>query len=210
MLVPSITIVRTLSETSNDNAICCMLNHGNTLVQLLHRLLYSSCLPESTLPPAAQLHLLQYQQGDLVGHHLRLSNILERISLPSNEPLTRQTLPTVDRKHFLTTILCIESFCPKKIRTKERCFSVVHFSSMVTILVIETSMWTCAWRGYYLDYYEAGLCCYLVIHIENLLHPLQLFYFLCDLFTGSPSYFTDIVTWKRQVSRWFKQWIYEV
>jgi hypothetical protein len=39
----------------------------------------------------------------------------------------------------------------------------------------------------YLDCYEAVLCCYLVIHIENLLHPLQLFYFHCDLFTDSPS-----------------------
>jgi hypothetical protein len=28
----------------------------------------------------------------------------------------------------------------------------------------------------YLDCHEAGLCCYLVIHIENLLHQLQLFY----------------------------------
>jgi hypothetical protein len=28
-----------------------------------------------------------------------------------------------------------------------------------------------------LDCHEAGLCCYLVIHIENLLLPLQLFYF---------------------------------
>jgi hypothetical protein len=29
----------------------------------------------------------------------------------------------------------------------------------------------------YLDSHEAGLCCYLVTHIENLLRPLQLFYF---------------------------------
>jgi hypothetical protein len=29
----------------------------------------------------------------------------------------------------------------------------------------------------YLDFHEAWLCCYLVIHIENLLRPLQLFYF---------------------------------
>jgi hypothetical protein len=29
----------------------------------------------------------------------------------------------------------------------------------------------------YLDFHEAGLCCYLVIHVENLLHLLQLFYF---------------------------------
>jgi hypothetical protein len=32
-------------------------------------------------------------------------------------------------------------------------------------------------RFSYLDCHEAGLCCYLAIHIENLLHPLQLFYF---------------------------------
>jgi hypothetical protein len=29
----------------------------------------------------------------------------------------------------------------------------------------------------YLDSHEAGLCCYLVIHIKNLLHSLQPFYF---------------------------------
>jgi hypothetical protein len=28
-----------------------------------------------------------------------------------------------------------------------------------------------------MDCHEAGLCCYLVIHIENLLHTLQMFYF---------------------------------
>jgi hypothetical protein len=32
-------------------------------------------------------------------------------------------------------------------------------------------------RVCYLDCHEAGLCCYQVKHIENLLHPLQLFYF---------------------------------
>jgi hypothetical protein len=39
----------------------------------------------------------------------------------------------------------------------------------------------------YLDCHEAGLGCYLLIHVENLLRPLHLFYF-CDLFTDSPSY----------------------
>jgi hypothetical protein len=34
-----------------------------------------------------------------------------------------------------------------------------------------------------LDCHEAGLCCYLVIHIENLLRPLQLFHFhLCPIY----------------------------
>jgi hypothetical protein len=32
-------------------------------------------------------------------------------------------------------------------------------------------------RVSYLDCHEARLYCYLVIHIENLLHPLQMFYF---------------------------------
>jgi hypothetical protein len=42
----------------------------------------------------------------------------------------------------------------------------------VAILTTETNMRVC-----YLDCHEAGLCCYIVIHIETLLHPLQLFYF---------------------------------
>jgi hypothetical protein len=29
----------------------------------------------------------------------------------------------------------------------------------------------------YVDCHDAGLCCYLVVHVENLSHPLQLFYF---------------------------------
>jgi hypothetical protein len=32
-------------------------------------------------------------------------------------------------------------------------------------------------RVCYLDFHKAGLCCYLVIHTENLLQLLQLFYF---------------------------------
>jgi hypothetical protein len=32
-------------------------------------------------------------------------------------------------------------------------------------------------RVYHLDCHEVGLCCYLVTHTENLLRPLQLFYF---------------------------------
>jgi hypothetical protein len=41
-------------------------------------------------------------------------------------------------------------------------------------------------RVCYLDCHEAGLCCCLVIHTENLLHPLQLFYFHLWLFIDSP------------------------
>jgi hypothetical protein len=77
--------VRTLSENSNDHALYCMLNHGNILVQLLRCLSLSSCQLESATPPANQLLLSQSQEGDLVGHHLRRSNVLENISRPSCE-----------------------------------------------------------------------------------------------------------------------------
>jgi hypothetical protein len=75
------------SETSNDHALCCVLNHGHTLAQWLHCLSLSSCQLESTFAPSLQLFLTQSQRGDLVGHHLRLSIVLERISRPSHEPL---------------------------------------------------------------------------------------------------------------------------
>jgi hypothetical protein len=89
---------------------------------------------------------------------------------------TRQTLPTVNRKHFLMNILCIESLCPQEThnRTLLFCSTLLkhgrHFDYSKQPLNI-------CMRVCYLDSHEAGLCCYLVIHIENLLHQLQLFYF---------------------------------
>jgi hypothetical protein len=54
---------------------------------------------------------------------------------------------------------------------------VVDTSSKVVILSIENQPLNMRMRVCYLDCHEAGLCCYLVIHIEILLHPWQLFYF---------------------------------
>jgi hypothetical protein len=46
-------------------------------------------------------------------------------------------------------------------------------------------------RVCYLDCKEARVCCYLVIHIENLLRPLQLFYFhLWLIYWRSHLYYT--------------------
>jgi hypothetical protein len=54
----------------------------------------------------------------------------------------------------------------------ECCCSVVYSSSTVAVLVTEHAHAP-----------EAGLCCYLVIHIGNLLRPLQAFYFrLCPVY----------------------------
>jgi hypothetical protein len=77
----------TFSEISNNHASCSMINHVNTLMQLLHCLLSSFCQLKSTLPPATQTLLSQSQQGNLVWHHLQLSKGTERIAWPSFELL---------------------------------------------------------------------------------------------------------------------------
>jgi hypothetical protein len=64
--------------------------------------------------PAAQLLLSQSQQYDLVGNHLRLSNVFKIISLPSCKPIYATDTSIVNRKHFFMNILCIESFCQKR------------------------------------------------------------------------------------------------
>jgi hypothetical protein len=89
---------------------------------------------------------------------------------------TWQTFPTINRKHFFMNILCIESFCSQETHNRTLLFSNPllkhsrHFDYWNQPLNLH--MCIC-----YLDCHEAGLCCYLVIHTGNLLHPLQLFYF---------------------------------
>jgi hypothetical protein len=73
-------------------------------------------------------------------------------------------------------MLCIESFYPQKMYNSTLLFGRIllkhsrHFDYWNQPLHMR--MCVC-----YLDCHEGGLCCYLVIHIEHLLHPLQLFYF---------------------------------
>jgi hypothetical protein len=98
---------------------------------------------------------------------------------------TRQTHPTLNRKHLFMNIPCNESFRLQE-KQKRTLISVVYSSSTVAILSTETGLWTCA-------RHEAGLCCYLALHIENLLNPLQLFYFRlwpiywCSIAPGRPT-----------------------
>jgi hypothetical protein len=95
---------------------------------------------------------------------------------PTLNRFTRQTFPTINRNHFLMNILWIESFCPRKKAQQNaalRYYTVKHgrhFDYWNQPLCIRM-------RVCYLDCHEVGLCCYLVIHIENLLRPLQLFNF---------------------------------
>jgi hypothetical protein len=90
--------------------------------------------------------------------------------------LHKKTLPNVNGKHFFMNILCTESFWPQKKHNTTLLFGGTllkhgcHFEHQNKCLNIHVCI--C-----YVDCHEGGLCCYLVIHTENLLCPLQLFYF---------------------------------
>jgi hypothetical protein len=133
------------------------------------------------LPPPP-LQPLRHQRN--VWHHLWTARC------------TRQTFPTVKRKHFFMKILCIESFCPQK-ETHNR---TLLFGSTLLKHSRHGDYWNqplnVRMRVCYLDCYEIGLCCYLVIQIENLLHTLQLFYF--NLW---PIY------WLRRINKYKSKWI---
>jgi hypothetical protein len=112
----------------------------------------------------------------LVGHNLRLSNVLERISRPSCERLYATN--TSHRRQEICLYEYLLHWVLLPIKTHNR---TLLFGS---ILLKPSSHFDC-WnqppnmlmRVWHLYCHEAGLCCYLVIHIENLLHPLHLFYF---------------------------------
>jgi hypothetical protein len=166
-----------------------MLNHGNTLVQLLHCLSLTSCQLESTLPPAAQLLLSQSQQGDLVGYHLRLLTSLRQFVNKVMSRSTRRTLPAVNRKHLFMHRFCIEYFLPQETQNRTSIFGSIllkhchYFDYWKQSL--KMSMLVC-----YLDCHEAGLCCYLVIPVHKICYVLySCFTSICELFTNCPSYF---------------------
>jgi hypothetical protein len=122
--------------------------------------------------------------------HTSLLTVVSATSAPPFQPLrhqrnvcppvvtrvTRQTLPAVNRKHFFMNILCIESFYPQKTHSRSLLFGSTHlkygrhFDNWNQPLNMRM-------RICYVECLEAGQCCYLVIHIENLLRTLQLFYF---------------------------------
>jgi hypothetical protein len=87
------------------------------------------------------------------------------VSRPNYESLYAAKCPTVNTKHFFMVSFALSSFTHIK-GTTQRCHSD-YWNQPLNIRM----------RVCYLDSHEAGLCCYLVIHIESLLRPLQLFYF---------------------------------
>jgi hypothetical protein len=83
---------------------------------------------------------------------------------PAVNRFTRQTLPTANRKHSLWTSFAMSPAVHKR-STTEHHFDYWNQPQNMRMRV-------CC-----LDCHEDGLCCYLVIHTENLLRQLQLFYF---------------------------------
>jgi hypothetical protein len=69
------------------------------------------------------LLLSQCQQGDLVGHHLRLSNVLERIRRPSCEPLYATKTYHSEQKTFLYEYPLRLAFLPTKAHNRTPLFA---------------------------------------------------------------------------------------
>jgi hypothetical protein len=113
--------------------------------------------------------------------HRSLLTVVWANSGPPFQPLRHQrnichpVVNRLNRKTFLTNISCTESLCPQK-RTTERYSSVVHFNHGRRFDYWNKPL-NMRMRVCYLYCCEGGLCCYLVIQTENVLRPLQLFYF---------------------------------
>jgi hypothetical protein len=134
-------------------------------VQLLRCLLLSSSQLESTLPPPAQWLLSQSQHGNLSGIICNFWTSLREFPWPSCEPLYMVITSHWKQEHLFMNILCIESFYPQNMYNR-----TLFFGSLLLK------------HGHNFDYWDQPLnmrmsICYLVIHIENLVCPFQLFYF---------------------------------
>jgi hypothetical protein len=129
----------------------------------------------------------------LVGHHLRLSSVLEKnFSTRLWTSLREKHFPPYTENISLWTAFAFCPFGHKKTHNRKLFFGLTllkhgrHFDNRKQPLNMRMSVCyldcrkqplNMRMRVCYLDCHESGLCCYVVIHIQNLLHPLQLFYF---------------------------------
>jgi hypothetical protein len=108
---------------------------------------------------------------------MRLSNVFERISRPSYEPLYATNPFRPKHETFLYEHTSHWALLP----TKKTHNITLLFGSIILkhglFFEYRNQPLNMHMRICYLDCHEVGLCCYLVINIENLLRSLQLFYF---------------------------------
>jgi hypothetical protein len=111
--------------------------------------------------------------------HFNLFIISETFAMfldPVVKCFTLQTLPTINTKNCIMNIPCIESFWPQRMHNRTVIFGGTHLKHGRYFDYRNQPQNMCMLVCYW-NYHEAGLYCYLVIHIENILHLLQLFYF---------------------------------
>jgi hypothetical protein len=164
-----------------------------TLIHLSHRFT-SASKPTTWKPFDCCLSNFRTSISTCPSSAKRLPQVVNRF--------TRQTLPYINRKYFFMNILRFESFCPQKKKTHNRTLlfgntllkNGLHFDYWNQLLNVRMSV--C-----YVDCHEDGLCCYLVMHIENLLLPLELFYF--HLW---PIYWLSLVYSIEQQDGWMMNW----
>jgi hypothetical protein len=81
--------------------------------------------------------------------------------------------------------LCIESFCPQKMLFSRTLLKHSHHFDYWN-QALNVRMCVC-----FVDCREAGVCCYLMIHLENLLHPFQLIYLHFVIYLLTPPLISD-------------------
>jgi hypothetical protein len=91
----------------------------------------------------------------MVGHHLRLSNVLERISGPSCGPLYPTNTSNRKQEIFMNNLRS-ESFCPQN-RTLVFDSTLLKHGRHFDYWNQPTNMRMSVW---YLDCHKGGLCCY--------------------------------------------------
>jgi hypothetical protein len=105
-----------------------------------------------------------------------LSNVLERISRPCCERLYAKNTSYPKEGTFIYEYPLHWVFLPTENIQQNaalRCYTRKHSHRYdYRNQPLNMRMRVC-----YLDCHETGLCCYLVIHVENLLRPLELFCF---------------------------------
>jgi hypothetical protein len=145
----------------------------------------------STYPPPTLIHFSQHFTSASNPQHRSLLTVVSAISAPPFQPLShqwnnvchpnlnrfmRQTLPTVNKKYLWISFALSPFANNKKKYNRTLLFGNTlikhgrHFDYWYQPL--NMFLHVC-----YLECHEAGLFCYLVIHIENLLCPFQVFYF---------------------------------
>jgi hypothetical protein len=168
---------------------------------ILHRHWYTCpiALPFRRNPQHASFWLLSQPLPHLRFIICDFRTFLREFFDPVVNRFTRQTLPTINRKHFLWTSFALSPFVHKK-KTHNRTLLFVSILKHRRHFNYWNQPLNMRMRVFYLDCHEAGLCCYLVIHIG--VH-CSCFTSIYALFTDSPSYVHDFSrkSWREETTR---------